>query len=203
MTFSPFLLCVLPGGMVRSHTVRIFPPYPQSSISIPGQERTRAVQVFKKQGGEEGSLSSPSLFLLSLCGWDWLDVPQIIYSSLSTQEDCFLASLPVKLVVSLVVQMVKNLPVMQEIRVQSLGQEDPLEKGMATHSSILAWRSPWTEQPGGLWLMGSQRVRHYWSRNTLCVLVTLASLLLCLNYSGSVFARDFLHFLSYTFLIIS
>ena len=66
-----------------------------------------------------------------------------------------------------------------------------------------AWRSPWTEQPGGLQLMGSQRVRHYWARNTLSVLVTLASLLLCLNYSGSVFARDFLHFLSYAFLIIS
>ena len=46
--------------------------------------------------------------------------------------------------------MVKNLPVMQETWVQSLGQEDPLEKGMATHSSILAWRIPWTEEPGGL-----------------------------------------------------
>ena len=47
-------------------------------------------------------------------------------------------------------QMVKNMPVMQETQVQSLGQEDPLEKGMATHSSILAWRIPWTEEPGGL-----------------------------------------------------
>ena len=46
------------------------------------------------------------------------------------------------------VQMVKNLPAMQETRVQSLGQEDPLEKGMATHSSILAWKIPWTEEPG-------------------------------------------------------
>ena len=45
---------------------------------------------------------------------------------------------------------VKNLPAMQETWVQSLGQEDPLEKGMATHSSILAWRIPWTEEPGGL-----------------------------------------------------
>ena len=49
---------------------------------------------------------------------------------------------------SLVAQMVKNLPVMQKNQVQSLGQEDPLEKGMATHSSILAWRIPWTEKPG-------------------------------------------------------
>ena len=46
----------------------------------------------------------------------------------------------------------------QEIQVQSLGQEDPLEKGMATHSSILAWRIPWTEEPGGLQSMGLQRV---------------------------------------------
>ena len=54
--------------------------------------------------------------------------------------------------------MVKNLPAMQETGVQSLGQEDPLEKEMATHSSILAWRIPWTEEPGGLQSMGSQRV---------------------------------------------
>ena len=52
--------------------------------------------------------------------------------------------------------MVKNSPVMQENRVQSLGQEDPLEKGMATHSSILAWRISWTEEPGRLQTMGSQ-----------------------------------------------
>ena len=56
--------------------------------------------------------------------------------------------------------MVKNLPAMQETWVQSLGQEDPLEEGMATHSSILAWRIPWTEEPGGLQSMRSQRVRH-------------------------------------------
>ena len=47
-------------------------------------------------------------------------------------------------------QVVKSLPVMQDTRVRSLGQEDPLEKGMATHSSILAWRIPWREEPGGL-----------------------------------------------------
>ena len=59
-----------------------------------------------------------------------------------------------------VAQMVKNLPALQETQVQSLGQEDPLEEEMATHSSILAWRIPWTEEPGGLKSMGSQRVRH-------------------------------------------
>ena len=57
-------------------------------------------------------------------------------------------------------QTVKNLPVMWETWVQSLGWEDPLEKGMATHSSILAWRIPWTEDPGGLQSLGFQRVRH-------------------------------------------
>ena len=57
-------------------------------------------------------------------------------------------------------QTVKNLLAMQETWVQSLGQEEPLEKGMATHSSIPAWRIPWTEEPGGLESMGSQRVGH-------------------------------------------
>ena len=56
--------------------------------------------------------------------------------------------------------VVKNLPAMQETQVQSLGQEDPLEKGMATHPSILAWRIPWTEEPGGLQSIASQRVGH-------------------------------------------
>ena len=59
---------------------------------------------------------------------------------------------------SLVAQMVKNLPAMQETWVPSLGREDPLEKGMETHSSILAWRIPWTEEPDGLQSMGWQRV---------------------------------------------
>ena len=60
-------------------------------------------------------------------------------------------------------QRVKHLPAMQETQVLSLGQEDPLEKEMATHSSILAWRIPWTEEPGGLQSTGSQRVRHDWA----------------------------------------
>ena len=59
----------------------------------------------------------------------------------------------------LVAQMVKNPPAVQEAQVQSLGQEDPLEKGIATQSSILAWRLPRTEEPGGLQSMGLQRVR--------------------------------------------
>ena len=57
-----------------------------------------------------------------------------------------------------IAQMVKNLPAMQETQVQLLGQEDPVEKEMATHSSILAWEIPWAEEPGGLQSVGSQRV---------------------------------------------
>ena len=70
---------------------------------------------------------------------------------------------PVRLRASLMAQWVKNPPTMQEtqeMRVQFPGQEDPLEEGMATHSSILAWRIPWTEEPGGLQPKGSQRVGH-------------------------------------------
>ena len=67
---------------------------------------------------------------------------------------------------SQVAQMVKNLPATQETWVWSLGGEDPLEKEMATHSSILAWRIPWTEEPGGLQSMGSQRVGLDWVTDT-------------------------------------
>ena len=64
------------------------------------------------------------------------------------------------LYLSLVAQTVKRLPTMQETQVQSLGQEDPLEKEMATHSSILAWKIPWTEEPSRLQSVELQRVRH-------------------------------------------
>ena len=75
-----------------------------------------------------------------------------------------------------VAQMVKNLPAMQETQVPSLGQEGPLEKEMATHSSILAWRIPWTEKPGGLQSIGLQRVGHDWA--------TSLHWILCLDLSG-------------------
>ena len=57
-------------------------------------------------------------------------------------------------IISSVAQMVKNLPEMQDTQIQSLNQEDPLEKGMETHSRILTWKTPWTEEPGGLQFMG-------------------------------------------------
>ena len=69
-------------------------------------------------------------------------------------------------------QRLKHLPAMRETQVRSLGREDPLEKEMATHSSILAWRIPWTEEPGGLQSTGLQRVRHDWATSLfhLCIL---------------------------------
>ena len=62
--------------------------------------------------------------------------------------------------------MIKNLPAVEETQVQSVGQEDPLNKGMATHSSILALQIPWTEEPDRLQSMGSQKVGQNWATNT-------------------------------------
>ena len=81
---------------------------------------------------------------------------------------------------SLVAQTVKNLPAMQKTRVWSLSWEDPLQKGMATHSSILVWRIPWLEESGELQSMGLQRVRRDWVPNThthTCVYLWLCSVL--------------------------
>ena len=71
---------------------------------------------------------------------------------------------------SQVVQIVKNPPAMQETQVQSLSRKHPLEKGMATHSSILAWRTLWTEEFGRLQSIGSQKVRHNWATDTFTFL---------------------------------
>ena len=70
---------------------------------------------------------------------------------------------------SLVTQMVKRLPTMRETWVQSLGREDLLDKAMATHSSTLAWKIPWTEEPGRLQSIGSLRVRHDWATSLSCI----------------------------------
>ena len=74
---------------------------------------------------------------------------------------------------SLITQSVKKFPIMQKTRLPSLDWEDPLEKGMATHSSIFAWRIPWAEEPGGLQSMGLQRVGLNWATNTHTIFVSL------------------------------
>ena len=79
---------------------------------------------------------------------------------LTTDACCHVAEANSMLWASLMAQMGENLPAMQEIQAQSLGQECPLEMGMAIHSSILAWRIPWTQEPGGLQSMGLQSFGH-------------------------------------------
>ena len=91
---------------------------------------------------------------------------------------------------SLVAQMVKHLYAMQETRVQSLGWEDPLEKEMAAHSSILAWKIPWTAEPSGLLSMGLQRVRHDWTTSLHFMLK--ADLLYCLFQAGRSLEQEIL-----------
>ena len=78
----------------------------------------------------------------------------------SFQIRAFFIYMPTSAVASLVAQRLKRLPAMRETWVRSLGQDDPLEKEMATHSSILAWRIPWMEEPGRLQSTGSQRAGH-------------------------------------------
>ena len=73
----------------------------------------------------------------------------------------------------LVAEMVNYLPAVPETQAWSLGREDPQEKGMATHSSILAWRTSWTGEPGGLQSMRSQRMRHCWAANTSLLVSTV------------------------------
>ena len=99
-----------------------------------------------------GSQSRTQLKWLSTLAFKWIKINQLfIWHPLCS---------------FLVAQTVKNLPAMQETWIWSLGWENPLKKGVVTHSSILAWRIPWTEEPGRLQFMGSQRVRHDWATNT-------------------------------------
>ena len=93
-------------------------------------------------------------------GWLYEECVRCHQRSSNTHHFFLLATEPHSLGTSLLTQTVKNLPAMQETQVQSLGWVDPLEKGMATHSSIHASTIPWTEKPGGLQSMGSQRVGH-------------------------------------------
>ena len=105
---------------------------------------------------------------------DWSDLAAAVYfcSTLSFELNQTVSNptcivFMTMFVAFLMSEMVRNLPAMQETWVWSLGREDTLEKGMAIHSSILAWRIPWTEDPGGLYSPWGRRVRHDWVTNTL------------------------------------
>ena len=112
--------------------------------------------------------SKPHFFLISSRHWQFY-CPLVIvisnYNSHNWLQQLRLIIVHMKLPICWA-QMVKNLPAVQVTQVQSLGWEDALEKEMATHCSILAWRIPWTEEPCGLQSMGSQRVGHDWATNT-------------------------------------
>ena len=82
--------------------------------------------------------------------------------------------------------MVKNLPTKWETWLRSLGWEDPLEEEMATHSSILAWRIPWTEEPGGLQSMGSNRIGPNWATNTFFLLIVTLSIFSCVYWPSDI-----------------
>ena len=102
--------------------------------------------------------------------------------NVSSSEFTLFAGVSARKLAFLVAQTVKNLPVMQETWVQSLGWEDALEKGMVTHSSILAWRIPWSEEPGRLQSMWLQRVGHDWVANAFTFIFSLKTWIL--NLSG-------------------
>ena len=90
--------------------------------------------------------------------------------------------LPMNIGASFMTQMVNNLPIMQGTWVQSLVWEDPLEKGIATHSNILVWRISWTEEPGGLQPMGSQRIRHDGATNSNTIIFSSQLVSICSSF---------------------
>ena len=127
-------------------------------------------QVWKTWGRQAMNPKTGTVGLTTLMVWlltrDIWEITGIERARLSEVSNCYANFRKTKrliLLALLVAQTVKRLPAMQETRVRSLDQEDPLEKAMATHSSTLAWKIPWTEKPGRLQSMGSQRVRHDWA----------------------------------------
>ena len=105
------------------------------------------------------------LQIRTVCLWDFQNIVSLCGGHLN-KRCCERISIGLWVYLGFPGGSIENSPAMQEIQVQSLGQEDPLEEGMATHSSILTWRIPWTEEPGGLQSMRSQRIRHNWVANT-------------------------------------
>ena len=137
--------------------------------------------LFTSGGQSIGALVSASVLPMNIQGWFPLGFTglitlqskglSIIFSSTTIWKHKFFGTQT-----SLVAQMVKHLPMTQETWVRSLGWEDLLEKEMATHSSILAWKIPWKEEPGRLQSMGSQRVGHNWATFTFYFKLVIAFL---------------------------
>ena len=156
-----------PGGFSLSVLLTV---QKQLGIRCPGPLGAAGTCQALRAGGifsGKGSHHPQEAVCLWLCGW-----PSSPYS-LRTFVSIFIKDLGQK-GASLMAQTVKNLPTLRETQVPSLGREDPLQKGMATHSSVLAWRIPWAEEPGGLQSIGSQQVRHNWATNTFTGTETLS-----------------------------
>ena len=134
---------------------------PGSSVHWISQARILewlAIPFFRESSPPRNRTCTPYVGRLSLNHWTVREVPLLYLFKVRI----------ITVWASLVAHMVKSLPAMWETQVPSLGQEDPLEKGMATHSSILAWRIPWTKESGGLQSMGLQRVGHAWITKHTC-----------------------------------
>ena len=118
-------------------------------------------QVMRDLISQTGMKHYPPAVEAQIKHWTVKEIPDQIFLFFFPPINYFLSSCLTQIKgASLVAQMVKNLCTMQETQVQPLGWEDPLEKEMATHASILSWRTPWTEEPDRVQSMGLQRVRH-------------------------------------------
>ena len=148
-----FLLLSPQGTYVFAETY--FSIFRHLSPSMASQDRTLYNKVCRKFNPRT-PFNIAQIRTLVFVFFFWLSWVLITACGIFTGSYGIFCSEPWTLWASLVAQMVKKLPVMQETQVRSLGQEDPLEKGMATHFSILAWRIPWREEPGGLQSMDLQ-----------------------------------------------
>ena len=148
--------------LILCHPIFLLPPIPPS-IRVFSNESTlhmRWPKYWNFSFSINPSKEHPGLISLRM---DWLDLLAVqgTLKSLLRHHSSKASILRILMQMnSLVAQTVKRLPTTQETRIRSLGREDPLEKGMATHSSTLAWKIPWIEEPGRPQSMGSQRVRH-------------------------------------------
>ena len=137
------------------------------ACKIPWKEEFGGLQFMRSQELKwlSAHTHKPSQALICIQS-TWISCGNSVFNSVALVIKLHSVYLQCSMKLPLVTQIVKDLPAMRETQVRPLGREDPLEKGMATHSSILAWRIPRTEEPGRLQSMGLQRVRHDWANNT-------------------------------------
>ena len=145
------------GIKIAGRNIRNLRYADDTTLMAESEEELKTLLMKVKEESEKVGLK-PNIQKTKIMAYGSITSWQIGGETVETVSDFILGGS--KITASLVAQRLKRLPPMWEIRVQSLGQEDPLEKKMVTHSSILAWRIPWTEKPGRLQSSGSQRVGH-------------------------------------------